>query len=61
MTVKELVDQLQEVCKPEDQVVILLEDGPDSDFGMLEPGSVCDISEAGGFVSGMRVIRAVPR
>lgn len=61
MTVAQLLEDLK-VANPNDTIVVVLEDAPNSgDFEDLEPGSVCEISEAGGFMSGMRVIRAFPR
>lgn len=62
-TVKQL--KLDLAGLPDDEeIVVVLEDGPltePSDWEELEPGSVCSIEEAGGFMAGMRVIRAFPR
>jgi hypothetical protein len=63
MTVKQL--KLDLAGLPDDEeIVVVLEDGPHtepSEWEELEPGSVCEIIETGGFQSGFRVIRAYPR
>lgn len=61
MTIGELIDDLKRYPQDE-EVVVIIDDGvEEEDLKDLEEGSILEITEAGGYNRGMRLIRVKPR